>query len=42
MVNLTFSWNNSRCHPGPGQPHSTGVVETAALQEIEVEYFGHT
>ncbi|KAF8347836.1 hypothetical protein F5887DRAFT_954361 [Amanita rubescens] len=30
------------CHPGPGQPHSTGVVETAALQEIEVEYFGHT
>ncbi|KAF8623049.1 hypothetical protein AX15_006555 [Amanita polypyramis BW_CC] len=30
------------CHPGPGQPHSVAIIATNAMQQIDVEYFGHT
>ncbi|KAK2463569.1 hypothetical protein APHAL10511_004320 [Amanita phalloides] len=30
------------CHPGPGQPRTIGVGTTTAMQQLEVEYFGHT
>ena len=30
-----------RSHPGPGPPHFASLGSTSALQQIEVEYFGH-
>ncbi|KDQ54400.1 hypothetical protein JAAARDRAFT_38566 [Jaapia argillacea MUCL 33604] len=30
------------CHPGPGPAHSVGLGSSLAVQNIEVEYFGHT
>jgi hypothetical protein len=30
-----------RCHPGPGIPHSSSVGTSIAMQQIDVEYFGH-
>ncbi|KAF8817418.1 amidohydrolase [Phlegmacium glaucopus] len=29
------------CHPAPGMPYSSSVGATIALQQIDVEYFGH-
>ena len=30
----------SRCHPGPGIPHSSSIGTSIAMQQIDVEYFG--
>ncbi|KAF8637629.1 hypothetical protein AX17_002698 [Amanita inopinata Kibby_2008] len=30
------------CHPGPGPLHSVSVGSTTAMQQIQVEYFGHS
>ena len=30
-----------RCHPEPGIPHSSSVGTSIAMQQIDVEYFGH-
>ncbi|TFK75009.1 amidohydrolase [Pluteus cervinus] len=30
------------CHPGPGLPRSISVGTTIAMQEIEIEYYGHS
>ena len=30
-----------RSHPGPGIPHSASVGSSTAMQQIDVEYFGH-
>ncbi|PFH51825.1 hypothetical protein AMATHDRAFT_74704 [Amanita thiersii Skay4041] len=30
------------CHPSPGLPHSISVGTTIAMQQIDVEYFGHS
>lgn len=30
-----------RSHPAPGIPHSSSVGPSIAMQQIDVEYFGH-